>query len=93
MTINGRTLSPEALKKANHSMVERRRREKINAALDKLRQMVPGLGEAGGKSGEFKLEVSDNMTNKNIADIVSVGLGTDSRPHARPRHTSSGSRI
>ncbi|WWC98759.1 hypothetical protein V866_005652 [Kwoniella sp. B9012] len=49
--------SREALRKANHSLIERRRREKINAALGELRRMVPGLGEDGGKAGEFKLEV------------------------------------
>lgn len=53
-----RGMSREALRKANHSLIERRRREKINAALGELRDMVPGLGEAGGgKGGEFKLEV------------------------------------
>lgn len=38
-------------------MIERRRREKINAALSDLRDMVPGLG-GETKGGEFKLEVS-----------------------------------
>lgn len=52
-------MSREALRKANHSLIERRRREKINFALGELRDMVPGLGDAeGGKGGEFKLEVS-----------------------------------
>jgi hypothetical protein len=52
-------MSREALRKANHSLIERRRREKINFALGELRGMVPGLGEEkGGKAGEFKLEVS-----------------------------------
>jgi hypothetical protein len=52
-------MSREALRKANHSLIERRRREKINFALGELRGMVPGLGdEKGGKAGEFKLEVS-----------------------------------
>ncbi|WVF68097.1 hypothetical protein IAT40_002860 [Kwoniella sp. CBS 6097] len=50
-------MSREALRKANHSLIERRRREKINAALGELREMVPGLGEGGTKGGEFKLEV------------------------------------
>ena len=50
-------MSREALRKANHSMIERRRREKINAALGDLRDMVPGLGDQT-KGGEFKLEVS-----------------------------------
>jgi hypothetical protein len=51
-------MSREALRKANHSLIERRRREKINLALGELRDMVPGLGDAeGGKGGEFKLEV------------------------------------
>ncbi|ODO07121.1 hypothetical protein I350_04491 [Cryptococcus amylolentus CBS 6273] len=53
----GKGMSREALRKANHSLIERRRREKINAALDELRNMVPGLGDNGGKGGEFKLEV------------------------------------
>jgi len=51
-------MSREQLRKANHSLIERRRREKINSALSELRGMVPGLGEDGGKGGEFKLEVS-----------------------------------
>ena len=55
----GTKMSREALRKANHSLIERRRREKINFALGELRGMVPGLGdEKGGKAGEFKLEVS-----------------------------------
>lgn len=55
----GRPMSREQLRKANHSLIERRRREKINSALADLRAMVPGLGEDnGGKGGEFKLEVS-----------------------------------
>ena len=54
----GTKMSREALRKANHSLIERRRREKINFALGELRGMVPGLGdEKGGKAGEFKLEV------------------------------------
>lgn len=59
---NGRPMSREQLRKANHSLIERRRREKINAALADLRSMVPGLGEEnGGKGGEFKLEVSHEL--------------------------------
>ncbi|EIW69773.1 hypothetical protein TREMEDRAFT_61539 [Tremella mesenterica DSM 1558] len=52
----GKQLSREQLRKANHSLIERRRREKINFALQELRGMVPGLGETKG-GGEFKLEV------------------------------------
>lgn len=52
-----KNMSREQLRKANHSLIERRRREKINAALDSLREMVPGLGVEQGKGGEFKLEV------------------------------------
>lgn len=51
-------MSREQLRKVNHSLIERRRREKINVALNELRRMVPGLGDNGGKGGEFKLEVS-----------------------------------
>ena len=56
MTAGGRPMSREQLRKANHSLIERRRREKINFALSELREMVPGLGDTG-KGGEFKLEV------------------------------------
>ncbi|WVQ95761.1 hypothetical protein IAU59_002860 [Kwoniella sp. CBS 9459] len=55
--------SREALRKANHSLIERRRREKINAALGELREMVPGLGEGGSKGGEFKLEVLERTVS------------------------------
>ena len=56
---SSKPLSREALRKANHSMIERRRREKINHAFSELRGMVPGLGGGGeGMKGEFKLEVS-----------------------------------
>lgn len=61
-----RPVSREALRKANHSLIERRRREKINFALNELRGMVPGLGDEGsGKGGEFKLEVSDLIAYPN----------------------------
>ena len=54
----GKPMSREALRRANHSLIERRRRDKINVALQNLRDMVPGLGaDQGGKGGEFKLEV------------------------------------
>jgi hypothetical protein len=56
---NGRPLSREQLRKANHSLIERRRREKMNKAFADLRSMVPGLSaESEGLKGEFKLEVS-----------------------------------
>lgn len=56
---HGRPLSREQLRKANHSMIERRRREKMNTAFANLRGMVPGLNAEGeGIKGEFKLEVS-----------------------------------
>jgi hypothetical protein len=55
--VKSKNMSREQLRKANHSLIERRRREKINAALDSLREMVPGLGVEQGKGGEFKLEV------------------------------------
>ncbi|GFZ48329.1 hypothetical protein JCM24511_06077 [Saitozyma sp. JCM 24511] len=74
----GRPLSREALRKANHSLIERRRREKINSALGELRSMVPGLGETGGgKGGEFKLEVLERTVvhmrelNRQIAELES----------------------
>ena len=57
-TTHSKPLSREALRKANHSMIERRRREKINQAFSELREMVPGLSGGGeGLKGEFKLEV------------------------------------
>lgn len=56
---HGRPLSREQIRKANHSLIERRRREKMNKAFADLRSMVPGLGaESEGIKGEFKLEVS-----------------------------------
>lgn len=62
--VKAKGMSREQLRKVNHSLIERRRREKINAALNELRRMVPGLGENGGKGGEFKLEVStENEVN------------------------------
>ncbi|WWC72421.1 uncharacterized protein I206_106383 [Kwoniella pini CBS 10737] len=63
-------MTREALRKANHSLIERRRREKINAALGELRRMVPGLGEDGGKAGEFKLEVLER-TVSHMKDLKS----------------------
>lgn len=62
---NGRPMSREALRKQNHSLIERRRREKINFALSELRGMVPGLGGdgPGGKGGEFKLEVLERTVD------------------------------
>lgn len=56
---HGRPLSRDQVRKANHSMIERRRREKMNTAFANLRGMVPGLNAEGdGIKGEFKLEVS-----------------------------------
>ena len=69
----GTKMSREALRKANHSLIERRRREKINFALGELRGMVPGLGdEKGGKAGEFKLEVC-----RLASTLASVELDAD----------------
>lgn len=81
--------SREALRKANHSLIERRRREKINFALGELREMVPGLGdEKGGKAGEFKLEVSPTLATCQCGirghDTDGVtGTGTNRHTHAR----------
>ena len=70
-TSNGRPTSKEALRKANHSLIERRRREKINHALGELRSMVPGLGDTGsGKGGEFKLEVSDERHETEVYTLI-----------------------
>lgn len=80
----GTKMSREALRKANHSLIERRRREKINFALGELRGMVPGLGEEkGGKAGEFKLEVSYCVPS--CRRRLMVGPGTDCRTHERPQ--------
>ena len=69
-------MSREALRKANHSLIERRRREKINFALGELREMVPGLGdEKGGKAGEFKLEVSSSVTRPSAREGLVLILG------------------
>ncbi len=56
---SGRHLSREQLRKANHSLIERRRREKMNAAYQALRSLVPSLAdEEDAKGGEtFKLDV------------------------------------
>ncbi len=75
---SSRPVSREALRKANHSLIERRRREKINYALGELRGMVPGLGDTGGgQGGEFKLEV--NLVSVGVIELtVSVtGAGED----------------
>jgi hypothetical protein len=86
----GTKMSREALRKANHSLIERRRREKINFALGELRGMVPGLGdEKGGKAGEFKLEVCQLASllplNELDATLTLLGTGTDCRAHERPQ--------
>ena len=48
----------EQLRKTNHSVIEKRRREKINEALAALRQLVPNDKPDGEKEEkEFKLEV------------------------------------
>ena len=81
----GTKMSREALRKANHSLIERRRREKINFALGELRGMVPGLGdEKGGKAGEFKLEVC-LLFLLMCCTLTSIGTGTDCRTHERPQ--------
>lgn len=72
---SSKPLSREALRKANHSMIERRRREKINHAFSELRGMVPGLGGGGeGMKGEFKLEVS---ASELAGDEVQTRYGSD----------------
>ena len=76
----GTKMSREALRKANHSLIERRRREKINFALGELRGMVPGLGdEKGGKAGEFKLEVCLSFLLSLLTSwtLTLLGTGTD----------------
>lgn len=70
-------MSREALRKANHSMIERRRREKINAALGDLRDMVPGLG-GETKGGEFKLEVGLRFA-LSFKAVVTVRMGPNGR--------------
>lgn len=49
----------EQLRKTNHSVIEKRRREKINEALAALRELVPHEKQEGEKKEdkEFKLEV------------------------------------
>ena len=49
----------EQLRKTNHSVIEKRRREKINEALASLRELVPHEKQEGEKKEdkEFKLEV------------------------------------
>lgn len=48
----------EQLRKTNHSVIEKRRREKINEALTALRQLVPPQPESKDKEErEFKLEI------------------------------------
>jgi len=84
----GTKMSREALRKANHSLIERRRREKINFALGELRGMVPGLGdEKGGKAGEFKLEVCLSFPLLFLMSwtLTSTGTGTDCRTYERPQ--------
>ncbi|OXG81089.1 hypothetical protein C348_03450 [Cryptococcus neoformans Gb118] len=66
--VKAKGMSREQLRKVNHSLIERRRREKINAALNELRRMVPGLGENGRKGGEFKLEVLEK-TVEHMKDL------------------------
>ncbi|KLT40263.1 hypothetical protein CC85DRAFT_304309 [Cutaneotrichosporon oleaginosum] len=96
---NGRPMSREQLRKANHSLIERRRREKINAALADLRGMVPGLGEEnGGKGGEFKLEVLERTVEhmrelkRRIADLeadAEAASATKRRRHSTTTEESS----
>ncbi|BEI80423.1 hypothetical protein CcaverHIS002_0109520 [Cutaneotrichosporon cavernicola] len=85
---NGRPLSREQLRRANHSLIERRRREKINAALSNLRGMVPGLGEDnGGKGGEFKLEVLER-TVEHMRELKNriADLEAETEVEAAPDH-------
>ncbi|TXT11083.1 hypothetical protein VHUM_01834 [Vanrija humicola] len=90
-------MSREQLRKANHSLIERRRREKINAALSDLREMVPGLGGegAGGKGGEFKLEVLERTVEHmrelkaQVEDMQTRLVGLSSAPTAHKKRRPS----
>ncbi|WVQ79472.1 hypothetical protein IAT38_001571 [Cryptococcus sp. DSM 104549] len=89
-------MSREQLRKANHSLIERRRREKINAALGELRDMVPGLGDDGGKGGEFKLEVLERTVahmkelKQRIAELELGGDGSVAASMSREGSAMSG---
>lgn len=92
---HGRPLSREQIRKANHSLIERRRREKMNKAFADLRSMVPGLsGESEGIKGEFKLEVSllsrQNVTRGLSNMNCATGIGEIGRTHEISRSTSHG---
>ena len=96
---SSRPMSREALRKANHSLIERRRREKINFALGELRAMVPGLSGAEAKGGEFKLEVLERTVEhmrelktrvQELEEREESGTGTGQRRKVR-RSEESGS--
>nr|ODN95407.1 hypothetical protein L204_03946 [Cryptococcus depauperatus CBS 7855] len=81
-------VSREQLRKVNHSLIERRRREKMNAAFNQLRRMVPGLGENGGKGGEFKLEVLEK-TVVHMKDLKRQLANAEKQLAYVPAHTSN----
>ncbi|GHJ88909.1 hypothetical protein NliqN6_5311 [Naganishia liquefaciens] len=90
---HGRPLSREQLRKANHSLIERRRREKMNKAFADLRAMVPGLStESEGLKGEFKLEVLERSVEhmRHLTQSLSALKNSTSVSVQTPSYDSSG---